>query len=48
MRDKLNYYISLRPNFTTYFIDIKVTFGEYDIKRRNLEGIVNNIMLTNK
>lgn len=48
MRDKLNYYVSLRPNFTTYSIDIKETLGEYDTKRRNLEGIVNNIMLTNR
>ena len=47
MSDKLNYYVSLRPTLTSDSMDIKVTLGKYDTTERNLEGIGNNLVLTN-
>ena len=45
--DKLNYYVSLMPTLTTDSMDIKVILGKYDKTKRNLEGIGNNLVLTN-
>ena len=44
---ELNYYVSLKPTYSSDTFDIKVTLGKYDTMERNLEGIGNLLLLTN-